>query len=106
MVGLARCRRGGGYEPEAAFRVASLLPTLGYTFDFPFYHGAIARVFATAHVALWAAFGRLPSQPPLVCVQVSGFRSDFFPFGSHTPQLKSNSKILHQWCLIIDTPEC
>ena len=22
------------------------LPTLGYTFDFPFYHGAIARVFA------------------------------------------------------------
>ena len=34
------------------------LPTLGYTFDFPFYHGAIARVFTPAHVALRAAFGR------------------------------------------------
>ena len=34
------------------------LPTLGYTFDFPFYHGAIARVFTPAHVALRAACGR------------------------------------------------
>ena len=56
------------------FSAALRLPTLGYTFDFPFYHGAIARVFAPAHVALWAAFGRLPSQPPLACVQVSGFQ--------------------------------
>jgi hypothetical protein len=83
MVGLARCRRGGGYEPEAAFRVAS---------------------FAPAQLALGAAFGRLPSQPPLVCVQVSGPIS--FPSAHTPPQLKSNSKILHQWCLIIDTPEC
>ncbi len=30
------------------------LPTLGYTFDFPFYHGAIARVFAPAQLALRA----------------------------------------------------
>ena len=77
------------------------LPTLGYTFDFPFYHGAIARVFAPAHVALRAAFGRqcwfasprdvspfgllmqptaqppcclVPSQRPLACVPVSSFR--------------------------------
>ena len=34
------------------------LPTLGYTFDFPFYHGAIARVFTPAHVTLRAACGR------------------------------------------------
>jgi hypothetical protein len=85
------------------------LPTLGYTFDFPFYHGAIARVFATAQLALGAAFGRqcwfalprdvspfgllmqptaqpacclVPSQPPLVCVQVSGPIS--FP-SAHAP---------------------
>ena len=28
-----------------SFSAALRLPTLGYTFDFPFYHGAIARVF-------------------------------------------------------------
>ena len=51
--------------------VASLLrlPTLGYTVDFPLNHGAIALVFAPAHVALRAAFGRLPSQRPLACVR-------------------------------------
>jgi len=30
--------------------------------------------FAPAHLALRAAFGRLPSQRPLACVPVSGFR--------------------------------
>jgi hypothetical protein len=83
------------------FRFASLLrlPTLGYTFVFPLNHCAIARVFAPAHLALRAAFGRqcwfalprdvspfgllmqptaqppcclVPSQRPLACVQVSG----------------------------------
>ena len=36
--------------------------------------GAIALVFAPTHVALRAAFGRLPSQRPLACVPVSSFR--------------------------------
>ena len=66
MVGLARSprrrlRAGGrvtplrfGCPPWATLLTrcsASLrLPTLGYTFDFPFYHGAIARVFAPAQL--------------------------------------------------------
>jgi len=40
---------------------------------------AIARVFAPAHVALRAAFGRLPGQRPLARVPVSAFR---FPVSS------------------------
>ena len=73
--------------------VASLLrlPTLGYTFVSPFrsvrYRAGVLRCapfasvlrfapvasFAPAHVALRAAFGRLPSQRPLACVQVCLF---------------------------------
>ena len=56
--------------------VASLLrlPTLGYTVDSVLRFAPVAS-FAPAHVALRAAFGRLPSQRPLACVQVSGFSS-------------------------------
>ena len=39
---------------------------------------ATVASFAPAHLALRAAFGRLPSQRPLACVQVSGLRF-FFP---------------------------
>mgnify|MGYP000941299493 CR=1 FL=1 len=50
------------------------LPAAGYP--------ASARwhVFAPAHVALRAAFGRLPSQRPLACVPVSGFKFPPLPF--------------------------
>ena len=96
-------------DPHFRFAVSGLprysaalrLPTLGYTFDLPLNHGAIARVFAPAQLALGAAFGRqcwfalprdvspfgllmqptaqppcclVPSQRPLACVQVSGFK--------------------------------
>ena len=54
------------------------LPTLGYTFVSPFrsvrFRAGVLRFapvasFAPAHVALRAAFGRLPSQRPLACVR-------------------------------------
>jgi len=48
----AICPHSRSKSPVSAFRVAS---------------------FAPAHVALRAAFGRLPSQRPLACVPVSGF---------------------------------
>ena len=40
---------------------------------------AIARVFAPAHVALRAAFGRLPSQRPLACVRSRSVDSQDLP---------------------------
>ena len=39
---------------------------------------ATVASFAPAHLALRAAFGRLPSQRPLACVQVSNFRFQVF----------------------------
>jgi len=43
---------------------------------------ATVASFAPAHVALWAACGRLPSQRPLARVQVSSFR---FPVSAPPP---------------------
>ena len=48
---------------------------------------ATVASIAPAHLALRAAFGRLPSQRPLACVPVSGFRSQVSGFRSQVSAL-------------------
>jgi hypothetical protein len=46
------------------YYAALRLPTLGYTFDFPFYHGAIARVLASAQLIRKLSRPAPPSELP------------------------------------------
>ena len=54
------------------------LPTLSYTVDSLLRFAPVAS-FAPAHVALRAAFGRLPSQRPLACVRSRSVDSQDLP---------------------------
>ncbi len=64
----------------SGFMFASLLrlPTLSYTVDSLLRFAPVAS-FAPAHVALRAAFGRLPSQRPLACVRSRSVDSQDLP---------------------------
>jgi hypothetical protein len=61
-------------------------PPFTFTFTFTFFQFAS---FVPTHVTLRAAFGRLPSQRPLSCVQVSNFTPYLFQVSSLKSQVSN-----------------